>query len=274
MSQAVLIKSCDNPPGYPTLVYRPSRIDVLLFVKDGAYTRNPSDFFVTLYSDDGSAAHNPLWQVGATTRMSNSFHPSYCLVASVLQLAAPYKMTGRTAPLQATRGTWYQHDITAAGWPIMKPSTYYWIVLTPSTPLALTTQASGKYNGALWSGILDTTAPLNAATLADPHVFKARRLTSERFKNDALFQASTNAGVNVLKNATNWGASGIDQRRVTSYGASNVRYGIQLLGWQVQPGECMRALAPSITVCPRAHICRLCFVRCSGLTVTDSTNTR
>ena len=66
VSQAVLIKSCDNPPGYPTLVYRPSRIDVLLFVKDGAYTRNPSDFFVTLYSDDGSAAHNPLWQVGAT----------------------------------------------------------------------------------------------------------------------------------------------------------------------------------------------------------------
>ena len=144
-------------------------------------------------------------------------------------------MTDLNTAMQATRGTWYQHDVSAAGWPIITPSTYYWIVVTPSTPLALTTQASGKYNGALWSGILDSTAPLPATTLADSHVFKARRLTSERFKSDVLFQASTAAGVNVLKNATNWGASGIDQRRVTSYDSSNVRYGIQLLGWQVQP---------------------------------------
>ena len=165
------------------------------------------------------------------------FHPSCSLVTLVSQLARPYLMDGQITALQATRGSWYQQDLSGAGWPIMKPSTYYWIVVTPSTPLALTTQASGKYNGALWSGILDTTAPLPATTLADSHVFKARRLTSERFKSDALFQASTAAGVNVLKNATNWGASGIDQRRVTSFDSSNVRYGIQLLGWQVQPGE-------------------------------------
>jgi len=56
-----------------------------------------SDFFVTLYSDDGSSEHNP-----------------------ALQLAAPYSMSIQTALLQVQRGVWFEQDITLAGWPCLR----------------------------------------------------------------------------------------------------------------------------------------------------------
>ena len=60
----MLIKSPDNPVAFPFLVYRPSRVDVLMATTSAqALRKGLSDFYVTLYSDDGSDEHNPAVQV-------------------------------------------------------------------------------------------------------------------------------------------------------------------------------------------------------------------
>ena len=64
VATAVLIKSPANPEAFPNLVYRPTRVDLLMSTPDSQASRaGLSDFFVTLYSDDGSDQHNPAIQV-------------------------------------------------------------------------------------------------------------------------------------------------------------------------------------------------------------------
>jgi hypothetical protein len=64
VTTAVLIKSPVNPLLFPNLLYRPVRVDLLMYSPDIQTGRfGISDFFVTLYSDDGSAARNPAIQV-------------------------------------------------------------------------------------------------------------------------------------------------------------------------------------------------------------------
>ena len=64
VTTAVLIKSPANPDLYPQLLYRPSRVDLLMFTWAPQPSRaGIADFYVTLYSDDGSDAHHPAIQV-------------------------------------------------------------------------------------------------------------------------------------------------------------------------------------------------------------------
>ena len=127
---------------------------------------------------------------------------------------------------------WYQQDITAAGWPLMMASTYYWVVVTPSQPL---TFASGlSYNGATWVGIDDNLNPTPPQG-ADLNLYRGRQLISQRWPGDSAFYANTQNAVNLLSGALQWGDWAPPQ--YTNWYALNstVRYGIQVIGWQQQP---------------------------------------
>lgn len=64
VATAVIFKSPDNPPDYPQLLYRVSRVDILMFTPDAQPGRaGISDFCMSLYSDDNSTEHNPAVQV-------------------------------------------------------------------------------------------------------------------------------------------------------------------------------------------------------------------
>ena len=64
VATAVLVKSCANPDDLPDLVYRPSRVDLLMASRDSQPSRTGiADFFVVLFADDGSEEHNPGVQV-------------------------------------------------------------------------------------------------------------------------------------------------------------------------------------------------------------------
>lgn len=240
VATAVLIKSCANPPDFPDLIYRPSRIDLLMSSRDLQPGRaGISDFFVTLYADDGSDEHNPSVQVCRPLIGDGKCPPSvYLALPSPLpQLAPPTAMPGQTGPLITTRGAWYQQDVSGAGWPNLNASTYYWIVLSPGVPLALASQGGALYNGARWVGVDETVAPLAAATLADPHLFKGRQLVSQRFSNDVTFQANAPTAPAWLRSQTYWPSVANAAARFIDWDAvgSRVRYGVQLLGWQIAP---------------------------------------
>ena len=123
-------------------------------------------------------------------------------------------------------------DVSQAGWPLLLPSTYYWVVLTPGSPL------SSSPNGALWGGI-NASAPganLYSGYSPDSPVFTARELSSQRFAFDTAFAATTTAAVTFLANATNWPTVTAASTRFVNWrvvpGASDVRYGIQFIGRQ------------------------------------------
>jgi hypothetical protein len=67
ITTAVLIRSPLNQATDPTdWLYRPIRVDLLMLQKTVQGAERPfglSDFFVTLYSDDGTSTHNPGEQV-------------------------------------------------------------------------------------------------------------------------------------------------------------------------------------------------------------------
>jgi hypothetical protein len=69
---AVLIRSPASPVNGP---YKPTRVDVLLYKR--AFTRRNfvTDFYVTLYSDDGTSEHNPAGQV----RGAKFLHAAHCV---------------------------------------------------------------------------------------------------------------------------------------------------------------------------------------------------
>ena len=159
-------------------------------------------------------------------------------------------MTAMTSPLLTARGAWYQQDISSAGWPNMNASTYYWIALTPAAPLTMTTQGGTQYNGARWVGVDGTTAPLPAATLADPHLFKGRQLISRRAANDTLNQANSQSAVLWLLSQSNWPSVVGANTRFTNWdlAGSNVRYGVQLLGWQMRPTPSLSSSGKSMQI--------------------------
>jgi hypothetical protein len=109
--------------------------------------------------------------------------------------------------------------------PIFAPSTYYWIVLAPRTPLVV---LSGGFNGVLWSGkrenrirfiplfqwdsrifvfallslrwefsgINVSSGLLPLSVSSDANIFTARTLKSQRFRGDATFAANTTTASN------------------------------------------------------------------------------
>lgn len=149
-----------------------------------------------------------------------------------------------TAPLLFYRATWYQIDISSAGWPLLSPSTYYWVAVTPSVPLQMTTQGGRLYNGAVWAALPDSLGRIPPAVVADPSLFLARQILSQRFAGDATFGANTVAAVNKNRNAEAWGE--FNAAEYTNWAivnassgpnttSSRARYGLQVLGFQVYP---------------------------------------
>ena len=208
---AVLIRTSRNIPTDPVnWIYRPMRVDVLLAANAILSDQvRITSFDVTLYADDGSSNHNP-----------------------AAQLAAPLRMTVNNN-LAVVRGTWFQQDVSTAGWPNLDANTYYWIAVTPATTIPF---ANGQYNGAVWVGLDDTISPNLPPTYAgDTGVFKARQIVSQRFANDALFAANSASAVTFMNSDQPWANAGNGRFTDFASAGSNVRYGIQLLGWQISP---------------------------------------
>jgi hypothetical protein len=120
-----------------------------------------------------------------------------------------------------------------SNWPLLLPNTYYWVAVTPTTPLPL---PNGQFNGATWGGIDDTTNPLRPASLqSDPNLFKGRQLTSECVANDTTFSANLAGAVPIVRDSDNWPSVSCSSARFTNWAAlgSKIRYGVQILGPQV-----------------------------------------
>jgi hypothetical protein len=180
-----------------------------------------------------------------------------------LQLAPPFLASTQIRALTTTRASWYQVDITGAGWPLMSSDSYYWVAVTPCSPLSPTTQGNKRYNGAVWAGIDDLITPPIGQAASDPSLFKGRQLISQRFAGDAAFTANQPAAVPVGRDAINWGATSPASRYTNWEGeGSTIRYGIQILGWQVNPPAslsggwgkvCHCAMWPDHARSPAAH---------------------
>ena len=229
VTTAVLIKSPVSPQD--GLVYRPSRVD-LLFSTPGTQAGRVSisDFCVTLYSDDGSVEHSPSIQV----RPGTSFF-LFMTFLVILQLASPF-LIGNSDPtktLTSVRGVWWQIDLSSANWPLLSPATYYWVAVTPCSPLTMTTQDGLTYNGAVWVGTDDRTGSIPGPAILDDNLFRARQISSQRFDQDAAFGANTLAAVNFNKGALSWDNLPSSQYTNWAMTTTYVRYGIQLVGWQV-----------------------------------------
>ena len=147
-------------------------------------------------------------------------------------------MSSQTTPLTSVRASWYQVDISAAGWPLLSPDTYYWVVVTPCSPLTMTTQNNNVYNGAVWVGFDDRLNSLTSVDAGDNGVFRGRQYLSERFPGDSTYGANTPAAVIRNRDLLSWGTQ-TGNPQYTNWAAapynSTVRYGVQLLGWQVYP---------------------------------------
>jgi hypothetical protein len=145
-------------------------------------------------------------------------------------------MSGMTMPLQTVRSIWFQQDISTAGWPLLTASTYYWVAVTPTTTL---TMPNGRYNGAIWGGIDDTVHPLPAAAQNDPFLFKGRQLTSQCGASDTATSALQASAVTFIQTSENWPSVPCAGERFKNWDlvGSNIRYGIQLIGWQVAPSN-------------------------------------
>jgi hypothetical protein len=211
----------------PSAVLRcdPSRIDVLIHIPTGsggpdgrAIRTDVSDLLLTLYADDGSAEHGPGHQ-----------------------LSIPWSLANQRTAFPTGRAVWVEIDVSAANWPGLTPSTYYWLVLAPGHPLPLVSAGAespgatcSAYNGITWTGVGSTLLPSSA--MGDPAAFTARELVSQRFSGDAVFGAGTLAAVDFIAAATNWATVDSSGTRYLNWYASPVcptRYGVQVLCWNV-----------------------------------------
>ena len=155
---------------------------------------------------------------------------------SNFQLSNPYSLASATGPasISTSSPSWYHVDLTTAGWPLMSDSSYYWVVVSPCSPLTLTTQASGRrYNGVLWAGLTDSVTPPSPPS--DPLLYRGRQIVSERFDGDCTYGANTTAGINEISNTMEGWAGYTNQYTNWDAQGSTVRYGISLAGQQVQP---------------------------------------
>lgn len=215
-STAVLIRTPQNVAGDSTAwMYRPSRVDFYLttFQTPAATQAQPSSYNILLFADDNSTEHAP-----------------------AEQLAPPFRVTG-SKTLVALKGAWFQEDLGKAGWPLLAAGTYYWIALAPAVAVSL---AGATKNGAAWLGILPGVGGspnLPAAYAGDDSVFSARQLTSMRFRSDTAFACNGSTASAWLSAEFDWPSVPYASARYTDWQAkgSAVRYGVQLLGWQMFP---------------------------------------
>jgi hypothetical protein len=145
------------------------------------------------------------------------------------------------------RAIWYQQDVTAFDWPQLNQSTYYWIVISPTTSLAIASQpmAAPKYSGIVWSGIDSGKFPsfVPPLTRTDPNVFTARVLRSQTGPGDTANACNKAAAINFINGAiatTNTqGWASYAGSRLGNWQAdpagSRIVYGMQVLGYLVVP---------------------------------------
>ena len=168
--------------------------------------------------------------------------PSRLQLTAPLQLKSTNLFPVENKPLLTFRSNWYQIPVTGTGattdWPQLTAGTNYWAVLSPGT--TLTVSQPYPWNAALWGGIDITTTPgAGGQYVRDDNtggnLFTARELHSMRFAGDTAFQANKQAAVTFVQNTNNWGS--VDSRQYTNFKAtdSNIRYGLSVIGWNVNP---------------------------------------
>ena len=225
--------------------FTPVRCDLFLF-KSAGQTQNflqDSGLTLSVYADGGSDAHFPGAVVGSRARVAkHGFYHEVALLfarrSPLLQLSQPLALSDAKA-LLTYRSNWYQITVVGTGattdWPILKSSTYYWAVLAPSNPTLLGFTTQYPFNGPLWGGIDISVTSIPAGASSSSPLFTARELNSQRFAGDTQFGAKTQAGVDFVLKSKNWGS--LPSNQVVNWAAaqSNIRYGIQVLGWQVNP---------------------------------------
>jgi hypothetical protein len=280
-----------------------TRCDFLLFKKPFTTFVGITTFQLTLFSDDHPTdpdfpTHNPYQQVRPTalrarkecalaTRQCVScmlvplFHMrvSAPLLSSLTQLGDAILLSSQTTPLLTYRANWYQQDVTGARWPQLNQSTYYWVVLSPTTTMPITNQVAitgPKFNGALWSGIDSAKYPtkLPPLTQRDPHVYTARVLRTQRQAGDATYGCTTRPALGWLKGALN--ASNINGwvdytgngSRLLNWEAdpagARIVYGVSLLGYQEFSTQSATASSTSTSsrTSSGGHIHRRCVCVC------------
>lgn len=220
VATGVLLQAPAALPGQLAWTYALARIDLLLAITAGQNRSGVADFFVSLYADSGDAA----------------------APGPGLLLAAPWSLANASTTFSDARPSWVKVDVSGAGWPALAQGVYFWVVLSPGSPLPIRVpRPSGglgpAYNGVVWSGINASSGLLPPAVAADRNLFTGRQLVSERFAADAAFGSTARASVAFLLGASDWAGVANASTRYTNWAASGsvVRYGVQVLGWQIAP---------------------------------------
>ena len=109
------------------------------------------------------------------------------------------------------------------------------MALSPGAPTTLST--TYPFDGPVWAAVDINSEPIPADAGPTSALFTGRELNSQRFSGDAAFGGNTVAGVNFVKNSTNWARQG--SRYVNFWKpdgtGSSLRYGLQVLGEQASP---------------------------------------
>ncbi len=166
------------------------------------------------------------------------------MILPLFQLTAAFPLTSSNIPLLSYRAIWYQININGF-WPLLKELTYYWVVVTPKVLINLQfevpAQGINRYNGVIWSGLDITKNPLPSDSLSDPLVFSAREMRSSMGPADFAVnnQPQSTAAVSFLQSVVNWRANWGTSPRFTNWAklGSNIRYGIQVIGFQLPPSS-------------------------------------
>jgi hypothetical protein len=277
---AVLVKTGFNPDiAGPFIV---TRCDFLLFKIPGTLTDGITNFQLTLFSDndpfndDPASDHYPQAAVrmggsgwgwgsvgdGVVRQQRKRVHVKACLSTPrypPTQITTPIALTSLNTPLLTYRSIWYQQGVIGQ-WPDLNQSTYYWVVLSPTTRMNIFKAGSPVEgpSGAIWGGMNAGLQPQFAPPLVnqDPHVFTARFLRSQPAAGNTALGCNTQAALNFINggiSTTNgwelYGGSRYGSWQGNLAGPSpggRIVYGISLLGYQQIPsvtstasGACM-----------------------------------
>jgi hypothetical protein len=135
----------------------------------------------------------------------------------------------------------------SVSWPLLSQNTYYWVVIAPTTALPITAvsqplETTGpRFQGALWSGVDVTMNPAPPAAAKDPVIFTARLLRSQTGPGDAANASNTAAAIGFIAgaiattNAAGWATYAGGRLYNWEAAGSNIRYGIQVLGYLMLP---------------------------------------
>ena len=154
-------------------------------------------------------------------------------------------LSSRTTPLLTYRAIWDHPDISAF-WPMLQQDTYYWVVLSPTTPLSISASShpslpAPRFNGAIWMGINSLVSPIPPICETDNTVFTARMLRSQTGPGDAVNASATAAGLRFINSAVSTTAgwtnlpSAASRLKNWQSSGSAIKYGLQVIGFLQAP---------------------------------------